>query len=61
MVIDRIKFIQSIIQEAVDYGSIKKERLVISVKIDEEGAHIKSRFNGKENYFSKLLIVVSGF
>ena len=63
LVIDRIKFIQSIIQEAVDYGSIlKKERLVTSVKIDEEGAHIKSRFNGKEeNYFSKLLIVASGF
>ena len=63
LVIDRIKFIQSIIQEAVDYGSIlKKERLVTSVKIDEEGAHIKSRSNGKvENYFSKLLIVASGF
>ena len=63
LVIDRIKFIQSIIQEAVDYGSIlKKERLVTSVKIDEEGVHIKSRFNGKlENYFSKLLIVASGF
>ena len=63
LVIDRIKFIQSIIQEAVDYGSILiKERLVTSVKIDEEGAHIKSRFNGKvENYFSKLLIVASGF
>ena len=63
LVIDRIKFIQSIIQEAVDYGSIlKKERLVTGVKIDEEGAHIKSRFNGKvENYFSKLLIVASGF
>ena len=63
LVIDRIKFIQSIIQEAVDHGSIlKKERLVTNVKIDEEGAHIKSRFNGKEeNYFSKLLIVASGF
>ena len=63
LVIDRIKFIQSIIQEAVDYGSIlKKERLVTSVKIDEEGVHIKSRFKGKvENYFSKLLIVASGF
>ena len=34
LVIDRIKFIQSIIQEAVDYGSIlKKERLVTSVKL----------------------------
>ncbi len=63
LIIDRVKFIQSIINEAVEYGAVlKKQRLVTHAEINNDHVKVEARFGShQEIYNSKLLIIASGF
>ena len=63
LIIDRVKFIQSIINNAKKSGAtLKKQRLVTSSEVGKEYVKVSAKFGSKEEiYYSKLLIIASGF